>query len=614
MDWRRLTQSLAGFLLRVRAAYLSYVYPKISPIFAVAGVLSVCLLILEFGFHDPGAIVPARATIRTTLIYFLLGYEILSLIFTPGAQNFRGYLRAHLIQLAVVVLVCLLLIFREQLLRWILASGVVPELELDPEHASERAALLFLSVGQIILFVGSLVHLLRRPQFSQVRGLNPSLIFVGSFIVVIAAGFLLLSLPTMQRSAVPWVDVLFIVVSAVCVTGLASVSITESFSQGGLILIMILIQIGGLGIMTLTSFFAFFLTGRASVTARVLLRDLLSEEGLGRVKQIVRNIAVLTFTVEGVGAVFLFLSMPPELYTSVSERIFAAAFHAVSAFCNAGFSIHAESLALFETTALGRLYVGGHMALIVLGGLGFPVIVQLLEWMSIRRWRRRKRVRLTVTTRLVLLVNAILLVTATIAYLWFERDATLSNFAWADRLWHSVFFAVTMRTAGFNTLPVAEMGLSMTFLAFLFMWIGASPLSTGGGIKTTTAAISFMHIASQITGKNRVELFRKTISEQSVGRAFATIVLSLMIIFLGIFLLLSTEDFEFIDVAFETVSAFGTVGLSRGITADLSVAGKLILCAIMLCGRVGVLTVLIALTRRAKSVAYSYPSEYVVVG
>ncbi|MEQ9363701.1 MAG: potassium transporter TrkG [Leptospirales bacterium] len=604
MAWREISQSVSGFFLRLRAAYASYVHPKLAPIYAAAGLASVCLLILEFGFHDPGAILPARPIVLATLIYFLLGYEILSLIFSPGAQNFRGYLRALSIQVSVVLVVLALFFFQDSILARLGPAGG------NAGQTSTRAMLLFFSVSQGLLLVGSLVHLLRQPSFTGRRALNPSLIFVGSFALVIVVGFGLLSLPRMQRIDVAWVDVLFIVVSAVCVTGLSTVTITDSFTPGGLALIMILIQIGGLGLMTLTSFLAFFLTGRASVSAKVLLRDLLSDEGLGRVKTIVRNIALLTFSVEAAGAVFLYFTMPRHLYANQVEHIFAAIFHAVSAFCNAGFALHPENLGSLDGTAAGRLYVGAHMLLIVVGGLGFPVLVQIYDYFK----RRRKRVALKVTTRLVLIVNGILLGTATCAYLWFERATTLEEYGALDRLWHSLFFSVTMRTAGFNTLPTAEMGLSMTFLAFLYMWIGASPLSTGGGIKTTTAGISFLHILAQISGKNRVELFRKTISPESVNRAFATIVLSLFVIFWGIFLLLSTEDFPFIDIAFETVSAFATVGLSRGITGELSSAGKLILCAIMLCGRVGILTVLIALTPRVKPVAYAYPSEYVVVG
>ncbi|MCR9141746.1 MAG: portal protein [bacterium] len=608
MTWRTIAQMLSGGLLRLRAAYAAHLHAKLARIYAAAGILSVALLILEFGFHNPGEMLPGRAIILPALIYFLFGYEVLSLIFTPGAQNFRSYLRAHIIQAVVVALVLALLLFQDAILAWLAAAGFGAG--DDSAEASTRAMFLFLAVGQCLLLIGSLAHLLRQPAFMGARALNPSLIFVGSFALVIGVGFALLSLPRMQLVDVAWVDVLFITVSAVCVTGLASVTITESFTPGGLALIMILIQIGGLGLMTLTSFLAIFLTGRASVSTKVLLRDLLSDEGIGRVKTIVRNIAILTFGVEAAGAVFLYFSMPQQLYANHAEHIFAAVFHAVSAFCNAGFSLHPDSLAGLDRTLPGRLYVGGHMVLILVGGLGFPVIVQLYEYAKRRRLRRP----LNATTRLVLIVNAILLVSATCAYLWLERGDTLADFDALDRLWHSVFFAVTMRTAGFNTLTTAEMGLSMTFLAFLFMWIGASPLSTGGGIKTTTAGIAFLHILAQVTGKNRVELHRKTISPQSVSRAFATIVLSLFVIFSGIFLLLSFEDFAFVDIAFETVSAFGTVGLSRGITGELSSAGKLVLCLVMLCGRVGALTFLIALTPRVEPPAYTYPSEYVVVG
>lgn len=183
-----------------------------------------------------------------------------------------------------------------------------------------------------------------------------------------------------------------------------------------------------------------------------------------------------------------------------------------------------------------------------------------------------------------------------------------------QKVLHSLFYAVTLRTAGFNTVPIGELGLTMAFLSCFFMWVGASPMSTGGGIKTSTLSLSFLHIVGQLTGKSEVEVFSRTVAESSVSRAFSTIVLSFFAIFGGIFALTLLEDAPFIDLVFEAVSAFGTVGLSRGVTSALSTPGKLVLCILMLVGRVGIMTALVALTPAARTVSYRFPREYVAVG
>ncbi|MCB1316514.1 MAG: portal protein, partial [Leptospiraceae bacterium] len=364
-------------------------------------------------------------------------------------------------------------------------------------------------------------------------------------------------------------------------------------------------------VMTLTSFFAYFLTGRASVSTRLFLKDVLSDKGINRIKNLIRSIAIVTFSIEILGAGFLYLTMPDHLYANTTERIFIAVFESISSFCNAGFSLHTGSLMGLMDSTRGDLYVGGHMILIMLGGLGFPVVIQL----AARAARPHNPYdRLSVSTRMVLLMNVILWAGGMLVFLVLEHGRTLYNVGWSDQLLHSLFFAVTTRTAGFNTLPVDSLGMATAFIACFFMWVGASPQSTGGGIKTTTFAISILHIYNQLTGRAHVEVFRRTVAPRSVSVAFAAIVLSLLVIFAGVFALVLIEPFDFMDLAFEVVSAFGTVGLSRGITAELSSGGKLIICLLMFCGRVGLLTVLTAITPKPRPVDYRYPEAEILVG
>ncbi len=601
---RHIYQVLAGYLLQLRGLYRRELHPILSPAYAIAAALGVAVFVYEQGFfpavgsealHTRVLIVLFRGIIAYLYVYEALSY---SLAFEGG---WRARVRSRRLQLAILVLVPLVHVYRETVFAFL---GF-------PTAGSYFFAL---RVGLCLLLFGAAAHLLRRLRFMELGRLNPSLVFLLSFAGVILAGFLLLSLPRLHTSALASVDALFIAVSAVCVTGLTTVDINEAFTFSGQVVVLVLIQIGGLGLMTLTTFFAYFLTGRASVSTRLLMSDLFSEESVGRVKTIVKNIGLVTLAIEAAGAVLLYVSMPSSLYSEPGQRMFQAIFQAVSAFCNAGFSLHAASLgpAVFEP-ASGQLYVSVHMLLIVLGGLGFPVIVELAR---LALERKNPYARLALSTRLVLVVNAALWSVGAVGYLLLEHEHTLGSLAWGDRLWHSLFYSVTMRTAGFNTLPVSEVGAATAFFTLLFMWIGASPMSTGGGIKTTTFGLAVLHILDVVQGKGRVEVFHKTVGSASVNRAFAVVVLSLTFIFAGVFLLVMIEPFPFLDIAFETVSAFGTVGLSRGITTELSTAGKLILCVLMLCGRVGVLSVLIALTPKEGRAGrtYRYPEEHVVVG
>ncbi len=592
---KHLGQALRRIFIRLRNLYLQRLRPLLSPLYALSGVLSLAVLITEFGFYYPTEWQPFVQRIALLLILFMVVYEILSLVFSD--HDWRSRLRIHRLQLLVITGVLLQLFYREPLLDVILnIYGFTPR----------EAALLLLVFTQVPLLFSNLLHLLRRAEFSHIWHIHPALIFVVSFLLIIAIGTALLSLPKAHVPGISFVDLFFTAVSAVCVTGLTTIDVSSQLTLTGQIILLGLIQLGGLGLMTLTAFFSFYLTGRSSVTNRLAMRDLLSEDSLVRVKSLIRNIALITFLLEAIGAIFLFISSPAEKFPELSGRIFHAVFHAVSAFCNAGFSLNSDSLAAF---AVGyENYLVTIILLIVFGGLGFPVISEIMEKII------KRELSLSVTTRIVLGVNGVLLLVGTLGYFFLEQKNTLLKFNTSDQLLNSFFYSVTTRTAGFNTTDTSSLTRPMAFLTLVLMYIGASPGSTGGGIKTSTFAVALLNVFAIASGRNRVDIFHRSISTVSIHRANSVIILSMALIFSAAFILTITEEANLMALLFETVSAFATVGLSMGITPELSLAGKLVLCFVMLAGRVGVFTFLTALLPKEDEAHYRYPTEYVVVG
>lgn len=595
----------------LRSYYRNQVHPILAPVYATSSLLSLALLIASFGFVVPDGWMTPRNWLVEICIYFAIAYELLALLMAPGG-SIREELRSRQIQAALTGTALVLLLFREAI-----ASAVASTTAISSATIQELT-LLLLFLNQATLVLSATARFLRRIQRLRLTAVRPALIFALSFAALIVPGWLLLMMPRMHaQEELAAIDAFFLAVSAVCVTGLSPVDISTVLGPRGQLVLILLVQAGGLGLVTLTSFFAYFLTGSTSISAQVMLRDLMSAEGLGRVKSTVRSIALTTFALETIGAVYLYITMPVELYTSAGDRAFQAAFQAISAFCNAGFALHADSLAGLLTGADGYAYIAGHSALIVCGGLGFPVLAQLG---SFALYSPEQRPLWKLSTRIVLISNAILWGFGAIAFALLEGDGLLANLSHAEGLLHSVFFSITSRTAGFHTFDFAELRHTTTMIALLLMWIGASPLSTGGGIKTTTIALAIMQIYAILAGRERVELAYRTVAPASMRRAFAVVLLSIFAIFSGFFGVLyfetagSATAFSFLDYLFECVSAFGTAGLSRGVTESLSAASQLIVCGLMLSGRIGMLTLLIALVPAMPARDYRYPEEAVLVG
>lgn len=422
--------------------------------------------------------------------------------------------------------------------------------------------------------------------------LRPPQIFLLGFLIPIVIGTLLLMMPASSKSGLSLVDAFFTAVSAMSVTGLSTINVGTELTAMGQFFLLVLIQIGGLGIMTLTITFASVFMGGLGVRERLLMAELLSADRFGQIKNLLLKICVFTFTIEIIGALALYYS-EFKSFDQFQIRVFLVhLFHAISAFCNAGFSIYPEGL-MQDRLQNNVPYLGTLMSLIVFGGLGFPVLVNLYELIK-NQFRRHKMFKvLSVTSKLVLTSSALLLIGGMLLFGLIESRESFKDLPLGRQIFESLFFSVTSRTAGFNIFPMeAISGLGLLVLMSL-MWIGGAPMSTAGGIKVTTLAVAILNVRAQIQGKSRIEVFGRQISQRSLNRAFAAMGISLAIVALGsLSLLLLEPKLKSVDLIFESLSAFATVGLSRGITADLSSPSKLILCGLMLIGRIGAITFL----------------------
>lgn len=453
---------------------------------------------------------------------------------------------------------------------------------------------------------------------------TPATIFISSFALLILAGTLLLMLPRATHDGIHFIDALFTSTSAVCVTGLIVVDTGSYFTVFGQSIILVLIQLGGIGIMTFTSFFAFFFLGGSSYQNLILLGNLTNENKISEVIGTLKKILFFTFLVEAIGFALIFINISATSVMNRPDALFFSAFHSISAFCNAGFSTLSNSFYDINYRFNYSLH-STIVLLFIIGGLGFPVIINIYRWMKlvvinrILRLNKRREVIhqahvFTLNTKLVLYTTLILLITGTVIFYALEYNNTLAEHKGPGKIITAFFGAATPRTAGFNTIDTNLISIPTLMFVVLLMWIGASPASTGGGIKTSTFALAVLNIINLAKGKNKVELNRRQIPETSLRRSFAFIFLSLLIIGFVIFLLFKTEpDKKATDIIFEVFSAFNTVGLSRGITGDLSGAGKIIITLTMFVGRVGALTFLSSILKKSVEKSLEYPAEGILI-
>lgn len=456
---------------------------------------------------------------------------------------------------------------------------------------------------------------------------NPSLILSVSFFIIILLGTITLMFPkcTLETISISWVDALFTSTSAVCVTGLVPFDISEIFTTLGIVVILCLIQIGGLGVMTLTSFFAMFFMGNYSIYNQLVIKDMVSSNSLG--SSIMKTLLqVLTFTIviELFGALFIFNSIHGTLNMSIYQEIFFSIFHSVSAFCNAGFSTLPGNLG-------NPMIMQNHLSLyvvvsilVILGGIGFPILVNLKDIFTYRIKKLRKLFNPEVetqyvkhlynlNTRIVLITTAILLVAGAVIFAVIEWDRTLAGMSVSEKIVHSFFNSAIPRTAGFNSVSNVDLHLNTILIVILLMWIGGASQSTAGGIKVNSFAVSIMNLYAVIRNSTRVECFGREISPDSVRRSNATIVLSLITLFIAIFIVnLLEPEIDLLPIVFECVSALNTVGSSMNVTANLCNESKLVLIVLMFVGRVGLITLLMSIVK-PKQNTYRYPYDNIII-
>ena len=481
--------------------------------------------------------------------------------------------------------------------------------------------------GFIAIKIAVLVTFIREisdNNFSLNRGfLNPGQIFILSFLSVILIGSLLLMMPNATNQPISFIDALFTATSAVCVTGLIVVDTATHFTTFGQVIIIGLIQIGGLGILTFVTYFSYFFKGGVSYETQLSISEMTYSSRMGDMVTTLKSILYVTFGIEALAAILIYISIYDLSGMSVLERVFFSVFHAISAFCNAGFSTF--SAGLYDESLRFNYPLQLIISITFLfGGMGFLIVVNLLRYLRYRMQRalcrdgRRYAYQpwlLSINSRITLITSGALLLVGLIGVMMFEYHGVLAEHSsWYGKLITGLFTAATPRTAGFNNIDMTALAFPTIMLTIFLMWIGASPNSTGGGIKTSTFAIAFLNTLSLARGQTKVEVFKREISDNSIRRAFSVMWLSLLVIGLGVTLISYDQpELDLIKVIFECFSAYSTVGLSLNLTTELSTFSKIVVSLIMFVGRVSMLTIFIALLKNRHERNYRYPTEEITI-
>lgn len=476
-----------------------------------------------------------------------------------------------------------------------------------------------LSVLSLLQLSNGLVRLLGKRT-------NPSLILAVSFFIIILVGTGLLMLPRCTISGISWVDSLFISTSAVCVTGLTSVDLTTTFTTEGFVVILLLIQIGGLGVMTLTSFFALFFMGNTSLYNQLVVRDMVNSKSLGSLLSTLLYTLGFTLVIETMGMITIWLSIHGTMDMNLEEELAFAVFHSISAFCNAGFSTLPGNLGNPLMMNNHNLFYVLISILVILGGIGFPILVNLKEIIFYRLKRMTqfllrknkvsaKSVQLyNLNTRIVVTMTFLLLTVGTLILLAFEWNHAFAGMSIAEKCTHAFFNAACPRTAGFSSVDFSLFGIQSILIYILLMWIGGGAQSTAGGIKVNAFAVVVLNLAAVIRGSQRVEVHGRELAHDSIRRSNATVVMSLIILFVSIFLLSWLEPtLPLLSLTFEAVSALSTVGSSLNLTPLLQESSKLVIVVLMFVGRVGLITMMLGIVKQKKNTKYKYPSDNIII-
>ena len=564
--------------------------------------------IRDIGF--PGAEKSQQFQIHN--LFFRISYLIIGLLYLIRSIFFKGSTGNRKVFITQFVIGIFLVLFFFPI--FIISYGETFEYYLYQTSAI-----------QMLAFILFFLELSRMEINMLIKVLNPAQLFMSSFAFIIFVGAMFLMMPMSTTVPISFTDALFTSTSAVCVTGLAVVDTATRYTFLGKFVILALIQIGGIGVMTITSFFGIFFKEKSSIREQSMLRDYLSEDSYDSIIKSLMKVVLITLLIEAIGAAFIYIALERNALGSESDDIKFAIFHSVSAFCNAGFSTLTDGLydVRIRTNYSVHVWIAN---LIILGGIGFPVLLNLYQYCRsqviwlVEYFRTRKsyvhRVNMiTLNSKIVMFSTFLLLVFGTLAFFFFEADYTQQGMDLKGKLALSYFQSVTPRTAGFNNFSMSALSMPSILIITFLMWIGASPVSTGGGIKTSTFALAILNSIRIIKGKNHIEVHRYEIHEYSVNKAFAIITLSIFTIIVGAFgVFIFDGQFGMLRIIFECFSAYGTVGLSLDLTPKLSAPSKYILILLMYIGRMGSITLLLSMAKAYGSASlYRYPKENLII-
>jgi trk system potassium uptake protein TrkH len=572
-----------------------------------AAVVTASFVVL-FGFDEPLLSARVLYTVQVALLGVFIVEKIIRL---SNAVSMREFWRGNWFEVPLLLLLGVAVLGAG---RWFGRT--------DPTAVRHFAVGIYLVLQVVTKLCRTSVNL-------AASGKSPMRTLIVSFLVLIISGAGLLMLPKASApdaENMSFVDALFTATSATCVTGLIVKNTGEDFSLMGKLIILSLIQLGGLGIVVFGAVFALLLGQALSLRESVAMQDLLSARTLGRISNMIAFIFVGTILIEAVGAVSIF-GMWGDRVDNIQQQWFCSIFHSISAFCNAGFSLFEDSFRGYNKRPEVYVVI---CPLIILGGLGFGVLYDLVNIAADkikrffkRRFNKQYRFsmeaprRMQLQTKIVLSVSAFLIVSGMLAIMLFERYAGGSGSAENPGILTALFQSITARTAGFNTVNIKELSASSKFILILLMFIGGAPGSTAGGIKTVTLAVVIMTVIAALRKRQEVEMFKRSVRIVVVGRAITVTLLFVVVLFVATLALSITENasgFTMSDIMFEAGSALGTVGLTTGITPSLTTAGKVIIIVVIFVGRLGPLTLLAALTFNLKPVRYNYPGEAIIVG
>ena len=603
-----------------RLYHKKYVAPWINMALKVTGFMAnvgaMCVIVgsvLEMGFE-----LSERLKSEFDLVFlwawnmFLLERVCHLLLAKPGqkksAYSFLGWIINGLLTLTLIPIILYLLGINDD-------TGLIKILENK-------------TIYLLILLLISFIELSDAVITSLGRKSNPALMMAVSFLFIIMVGSGMLLMPRCIQHGVhlSWIDSLFTATSAVCVTGLTTIDVPSTFTCLGQLIVMLLIQVGGLGVMTITSFFALFFMGNTSIYNQMQVQDMVSSKSLASLWSTLLNIIGFTAFLELVGAVMIFLNIHGTIGLDLRHELFFSVFHAVSAFCNGGFSNYQDGMS-------APVLMEGHSCLyiilallIIFGGIGYPVLVNLKaavsrhakvlwKWINGHRYASLNIPNLfDLNTKIVLRTTTLLIVIGTVLIAFFEWNNTFAGMPIHEKLTQAFFNAVSPRTAGFISVNLNHMCIQSVFIYTVLMWIGGASQSTAGGVKVNAFAVAFLNIRAIIHGTTRVEFAGRELSSDSIRRANAAVFVSLIVLGIFIFLITLTEPNQPLKaIVFECVSAFATVGSSLGLTPELHDTSKALIVVLMFIGRVGLVTMAQGLLKQYKNQNYKLPQDNITI-